>query len=50
MLVLVLRRGNQFDILLTESLPKISYFANKRSVLATNELDTEDIFGHTVLV
>ena len=30
MLVLVLRRGNQFDILLTESLQKISYFANKR--------------------
>ena len=37
-----IKKGNQLAIPLTESLPKISFLPTKDSVLATNQLDTED--------
>ena len=43
-LVLSVKKGNQFAIPLKESLLKISQLLTKDSVLATNELDTEDTY------
>ena len=34
--------GNQFAILLTKSLPRLTFFLTKDSVLATDWLETED--------